>query len=158
MLPGIRAIPAPLQTSSDVDAGLNEARAAGARVVLPSNGTFSAQTFWRDVTNHGITQVIAVPTMLSMLLADARESFSGDDPCPLRHFFSVGAALPKTVHDGIREKFGLEVYEVSATFSRGHHVGPNWTRTWPLEAQLNLPVDTIGGLDVEAKETEDWAI
>lgn len=85
---------------------------AGARAVLPSNGAFSVQSFWRDVSAHGVTQVILVPTMLSLLLADAEVSSSSIQPSSLRFFRSVGAALPEATRRGIRQKFGLEVHEV----------------------------------------------
>ena len=87
---------------------------AGSRVILPREGTFSTQSFWQDVTKYGVTQVIAVPAMLSMLLADAEASSSHAKPSSLRFFWSVGAPLPEPLRFGILEKFGLNVYEVSA--------------------------------------------
>jgi acyl-CoA synthetase (AMP-forming)/AMP-acid ligase II len=44
-------------------AGLLAPLAAGAVVVLPEAGRFSAAVFWHDCVEHGVTFYTAVPTI-----------------------------------------------------------------------------------------------
>lgn len=55
-------------------AGLLAPLAAGSAVILPSEGRFSAGTFWRDAVEHQTTFYTAVPTMHQILLARAGRS------------------------------------------------------------------------------------
>ena len=41
---------------------------AGAAVILPAGGRFSASTFWRDAVEFGATFYTAVPTMHQVAL------------------------------------------------------------------------------------------
>lgn len=41
---------------------------AGAAVILPAGGRFSASTFWRDAVEYGATFYTAVPTMHQVAL------------------------------------------------------------------------------------------
>lgn len=45
------------------NAGLLAPLAAGAAVIVPEEGRFSASTFWRDAVAHQATFYTAVPTM-----------------------------------------------------------------------------------------------
>ncbi len=85
----------------------------GSRAMLPRGGKFSPHTFWEDTCQHGVTQVIVVPTMLSMLLANTATTFSKSKAPPLGCFRSVGAPLPDSVRQEVLAIFGLHVYEVS---------------------------------------------
>ena len=44
-------------------AGMLAPFAAGAAIILPAGGRFSATTFWRDAVEFGATFYTAVPTM-----------------------------------------------------------------------------------------------
>ena len=93
-------------------AALRHALASGARLLLPSGGKFSPQTFWQEARKHGMTQATVVPTMLTILLANADKSYLKSDPPPLKFFRSAGAQLPASVEKGVQDKFGVQVYEV----------------------------------------------
>jgi len=53
----------PMQLGARHPAGLLAPLAAGAAVILPAGGRFSATTFWRDAVDFGATFYTAVPTM-----------------------------------------------------------------------------------------------
>ena len=61
-------------------AGLLAPLLAGAAVILPAGGRFSAKTFWRDAGDYGATFYTAVPTMHQVRLHICRQLACSSNP------------------------------------------------------------------------------
>ncbi|KAK9834508.1 hypothetical protein WJX74_003362 [Apatococcus lobatus] len=88
------------------------ALACGATLLLPSGGHFNCKTFWQEACEYAMTTVVIVPTMLKLLLAEASQTFPAHQTVPLQRFWSIGASLPTSIHDVVRDTFGASVYEM----------------------------------------------
>jgi oxalate---CoA ligase len=99
-------------------AGWLSPMAAGAVVVLPAAGKFSASSFWKDASTYRVTYYTAVPTMHQVLVARAEKDFPNAEPPPLRVIRSCSSSLaPATLHQ-VEAAFGAPVLEVSGRTER----------------------------------------
>ncbi|PRW45703.1 2-hydroxyacyl- lyase isoform A [Chlorella sorokiniana] len=106
-------------------AGLLAPLAAGAAVILPAAGKFSAGTFWKDAVEHGMTFYTAVPTMHQILLARAEQDYPASSPPPLRAIRSCSSALaPATLHK-LEAAFKAPVLEAYAMTEASHQMTSN---------------------------------
>ncbi len=94
---------------------------SGGTVVVPSR--FSASSFWKHVTTHGVNWYSAVPTIHQILLAR-----SDDDVAPngvLRFIRSCSAALAPAVFSRLEETFGAPVLEAYGMTEASHQMSSN---------------------------------
>mmetsp|Transcript_79562 Transcript_79562/g.170571 ORF Transcript_79562/g.170571 Transcript_79562/m.170571 type:complete len:520 (-) Transcript_79562:63-1622(-) len=105
-------------------AGFLSALASGGTVVLPKGGKFSAQVFWTDLKEHGVTWYTAVPTIHQILLARAAES-KDHEGVPLRFIRSCSASLAAPVMERIEETFKAPVLEAYAMTEAAHQMTSN---------------------------------
>ncbi|MEV4969933.1 FadD7 family fatty acid--CoA ligase [Streptomyces scopuliridis] len=107
-------------------AGLLAPLAAGACVLLPARGRFSAHTFWDDVRAAGATWFTAVPTIHEILLERAAREYPGPLMAPLRFVRScsapltvaTGRALERTLGAPVLSAYGMTESTHQATSQR----------------------------------------
>ncbi len=87
--------------------------AAGAAVIMPSEGRFAASTFWRDAVFHQATFYTAVPTMHQILLQRSGTDYPRATPPPLRFIRSCSSPLAPAVLAALEAAFNVPVLEVS---------------------------------------------
>eukprot|EP00884_Botryococcus_braunii_P001865 jgi/Botrbrau1/1167/Bobra.0162s0055.1 len=106
-------------------AGLLAPLAAGASVIIPEEGRFSASTFWRDAVAFQATFYTAVPTMHQILLGRAATDYPAGNPPPLRFIRSCSSALaPATLHK-LEATFKAPVLEAYAMTEASHQMTSN---------------------------------
>ena len=106
-------------------AGLLSPLAAGASVVLPASGRFSATTFWTDAVDNNVTFYTAVPTIHQILLSSADNLYPKDCPPPLRFIRSCSSSLaPATLHQ-LEAAFGAPCLEAYAMTEASHQMTSN---------------------------------
>jgi acyl-CoA synthetase (AMP-forming)/AMP-acid ligase II len=106
-------------------AGLLAPLAAGASVLIPVSGKFSASTFWRDMVNFNATWYTAVPTIHQILLARYATDYPKEAPPTLRFIRSCSAALAPAVLHELEERFGAPVLEAYAMTEVAHQMTSN---------------------------------
>ena len=106
-------------------AGLLAPLSAGAAVLLPSGGKFSAASFWIDAVAHKVTFYTAVPTIHQILIARAEKDYPKDAPPPLRVIRSCSSSLaPSTLHQ-LEQLFNAPVLEAYAMTEATHQMTSN---------------------------------
>ncbi|TXG50492.1 hypothetical protein EZV62_023016 [Acer yangbiense] len=100
-------------------AGLLSSLAAGAAVVLPAAGRFSASTFWSDMLKYNATWYTAVPTIHQIVL-DRHLSKPEPVPPKLRFIRSCSASLAPSIMSRLEEAFGAPVLEAYAMTEASH--------------------------------------
>lgn len=98
--------------------------ASGGVVVMPAGGKFSAQVFWKDVKEHGVTWYTAVPTIHQILLSRASES-KDHEGVQLRFIRSCSASLAAPVLERLEETFKAPVLEAYAMTEAAHQMTSN---------------------------------
>lgn len=98
--------------------------ASGGVVVMPAGGKFSAQVFWKDVKEHGVTWYTAVPTIHQILLSRASES-KDHEGVRLRFIRSCSASLAAPVLERLEETFKAPVLEAYAMTEAAHQMSSN---------------------------------
>lgn len=99
--------------------GLLGSLLSGASVVIPSK--FSAQTFWRDFTEHKCNWYTAVPTIHQILLRTPVPN-----PMPaIRFIRSCSSALAPSTMAKIESQFGAPVLEAYAMSEAAHQMTSN---------------------------------
>eukprot|EP00889_Picochlorum_renovo_P002140 jgi/Picre1/29170/NNA_004563.t1 len=120
-------------------AGLLSPLSAGASVVLPEAGKFSAGTFWKDAVEHKVTFYTAVPTMHQILASRAEQDYPKDNPPPIRVIRSCSSSLaPATLHQ-VEKLFGAPVLEAYAMTEASHQMTSN-----PLPKHGERKPGTVG--------------
>ncbi|KAK9807300.1 hypothetical protein WJX73_009699 [Symbiochloris irregularis] len=120
-------------------AGLLAPLAAGAAVILPATGGFSASHFWRDATSFKATFYTAVPTMHQILLARADKDYPGPDKAPLRFIRSCSSALAAATLHKLENTFHAPVLEAYAMTEASHQMTSN-----PLPSRGPHKPGTVG--------------
>ena len=120
-------------------AGLLSPLLAGASVVLPAAGKFSAGTFWKDAADYKVTYYTAVPTMHQILVSRADEDFPKDNPPPIRVIRSCSSSLAPATLFEVEEKFGAPVLEAYAMTEASHQMTSN-----PLPKHGERKPGTVG--------------
>lgn len=115
----------PLFHAHGLMAGLLAPLAAGASVLIPASGKFSASTFWQDMVNFNATWYTAVPTIHQILLARYATDYPTDPPPKLRFIRSCSSALAPAVLQELEEKFGAPVLEAYAMTEAAHQMTSN---------------------------------
>ncbi|KAK9147543.1 hypothetical protein Scep_006300 [Stephania cephalantha] len=100
-------------------AGLLSSLSAGAAVVLPSAGRFSASTFWSDMARFNATWYTAVPTIHQILL-DRHVSKPEPTYPKLRFIRSCSASLAPAIMARVEAAFGAPVLEAYAMTEASH--------------------------------------
>ncbi|MEW5317020.1 MAG: hypothetical protein WDW38_008353 [Sanguina aurantia] len=106
-------------------AGLLAPLAAGATVVLPAGGKFSAAVFWPDCVAHGVTFYTAVPTMHQVLLSRAATDYPASAPPPLRFIRSCSSSLAPATLKRLEDAFKVPVLEAYAMTEASHQMTSN---------------------------------
>ncbi|KAK4744937.1 hypothetical protein SAY87_011249 [Trapa incisa] len=105
-------------------AGLLSSLCAGASVVLPAAGRFSASTFWADMNGYGATWYTAVPTIHQIILD--RHLTKPERSYPkLRFIRSCSASLAPRILEQLEESFGAPVLEAYAMTEASHLMASN---------------------------------
>ncbi|KAH9317016.1 hypothetical protein KI387_018785, partial [Taxus chinensis] len=105
-------------------AALLSSLVAGATVILPAAGRFSASTFWKDMKTHGATWYTAVPTIHQILLD--RHSVKPEGTYPkLRFIRSCSASLAPVILERLENAFGAPVLEAYAMTEASHQMTSN---------------------------------
>ncbi|KAK4752192.1 hypothetical protein SAY87_020990 [Trapa incisa] len=105
-------------------AGLLSSLCAGAAVVLPAAGRFSASTFWADMNGYGATWYTAVPTIHQIILD--RHLTKPEPSYPkLRFIRSCSASLAPRILERLEESFGAPVLEAYAMTEASHLMSSN---------------------------------
>lgn len=120
-------------------AGLLAPIAAGAVVVLPLEGRFSASTFWKDAVEYGVTYYTAVPTIHQILVSRAEKDYPKSHPPPLRVIRSCSASLAPATLKQVEDAFGAPVLEAYAMTEASHQMTSN-----PLPSKGIKKVGTVG--------------
>ncbi|KAK4789325.1 hypothetical protein SAY86_020644 [Trapa natans] len=105
-------------------AGLLSSLGAGAAVVLPAAGRFSASTFWADMNKYGATWYTAVPTIHQIIL-DRHLSKPEPSYPKLRFIRSCSASLAPSILERLEEFFGAPVLEAYAMTEASHLMASN---------------------------------
>ncbi|XP_059667085.1 oxalate--CoA ligase [Cornus florida] len=100
-------------------AGLLSSLAAGAAVILPAAGRFSASTFWSDMRKYNATWYTAVPTIHQIVL-DRHASNPEPEYPKLRFIRSCSASLAPVILARLEEAFGAPVLEAYAMTEATH--------------------------------------
>lgn len=106
-------------------AGLMAPLSAGASVVLPAAGRFSAGTFWADASAYKVTFYTAVPTMHQILVSRADSDYPKDNPPPLRVIRSCSASLAPATLEQVEKAFKAPVLEAYAMTEASHQMTSN---------------------------------
>lgn len=97
---------------------------AGAAVVLPAAGRFSASTFWSDMKAYNATWYTAVPTIHQIILD--RHVSKPELPYPkLRFIRSCSASLAPAILSRLEKSFGAPVLEAYAMTEASHLMASN---------------------------------
>ncbi|KAH1036350.1 hypothetical protein GLYMA_20G159300v4 [Glycine max] len=105
-------------------AALLSSLAAGAAVVLPEAGRFSASTFWSDMARYDATWYTAVPTVHQIVLE--RHLKNAEPVYPkLRFIRSCSASLAPAILERLEEAFGAPVLEAYAMTEASHLMSSN---------------------------------
>ncbi|XP_022871664.1 oxalate--CoA ligase-like [Olea europaea var. sylvestris] len=105
-------------------AGLLSSLGAGASVVLPAAGRFSASTFWSDMNKYNATWYTAVPTIHQIILD--RHLSSPEPSYPkLRFIRSCSASLAPSILARLEEAFVAPVLEAYAMTEATHLMASN---------------------------------
>ncbi|KAG8390317.1 hypothetical protein BUALT_Bualt01G0071000 [Buddleja alternifolia] len=105
-------------------AGLLSSLGAGASVVLPAAGRFSASSFWSDMNKCNATWYTAVPTIHQIILD--RHLSSPEPVYPkLRFIRSCSASLAPAMIARLEEEFGAPVLEAYAMTEATHLMTSN---------------------------------
>lgn len=105
--------------------GLLSPLAAGAAVVLPEEGRFSAKSFWKDAVARHITFYTAVPTMHQILISRAKDDYPSDNPPPLRVIRSCSSSLAPSTLQAVEATFKAPVLEAYAMTEASHQMTSN---------------------------------
>ncbi|XP_078182476.1 AMP-dependent synthetase and ligase family protein [Carex rostrata] len=101
-------------------AGLLSPLSAGGSVFLPSQGRFSASTFWADMRATNATWYTAVPTLHQILL-DRHATKPEQDGLPkLRFIRSCSASLAPAILERLESAFNAPVLEAYAMTEASH--------------------------------------
>lgn len=141
----------PLFHAHGLMAGLLAPLAAGASVLIPASGKFSASTFWRDMVNFNATWYTAVPTIHQILLARYDTDYPKEAPPKLRFIRSCSAALAPAVLQELEEKFRAPVLEAYAMTETAHQMTSN-----PLPKRGPHKPGSVGkgqGVEVVVRDT-----
>ncbi|WCJ36654.1 Oxalate--CoA ligase [Euphorbia peplus] len=105
-------------------AGVLSSLGAGASVVLPASGRFSASTFWKDMIDYNATWYTAVPTIHQIML-DRHISKPEPDYPKLRFIRSCSASLAPAILERLEATFGAPVLEAYAMTEATHLMSSN---------------------------------
>lgn len=122
-------------------AGLLAPLRAGASVILPAAGRFSAATFWQDALKHRATFYTAVPTMHQILLLRAEQDYPAANPPPLRFIRSCSSSLAPATLEKLETTFKAPVLEAYAMTEASHQMTSN-----PLPAADGTPLRRPGSV------------
>eukprot|EP00727_Mastigamoeba_balamuthi_P010821 m51a1_g6361 putative 4-coumarate-ligase (514) ;mRNA; f:103035-104655 len=98
---------------------------SGGMVALPSEGRFSASTFWQSAVEVAATWYSAVPTIHQILLARAEKEYPRANPPALRFIRSCSSALAPAVLERLEREFGAPVLEAYAMTEASHMMTTN---------------------------------
>ncbi|KAK9835497.1 hypothetical protein WJX74_001632 [Apatococcus lobatus] len=129
----------PLFHIHGIVAGLLAPLAAGSHVVLPVEGQFHAETFWRDACQHKITWFTAVPTIHQLLLARSHTDILQYPRPPLRFIRSCSSALAPALLSRLESTYNVPVLEAYAMTEASHQMCSN-----PLPANGKRKPGSVG--------------
>ncbi len=122
--------------------GLLTSILSGSSIVIAPK--FSASRFWSWVEKYNPTWISIVPTILAILLKDAKPSFLTNST--IRFFRTGSAPLPKTVLIEFEKKFGFPVIEQYGLSEAGSTIFSN-----PLPPKKHKPGSVGFPLGIDAK-------
>ncbi|GMH29572.1 hypothetical protein Nepgr_031415 [Nepenthes gracilis] len=105
-------------------AGLLSSLGAGASVVFPAAGRFSATSFWSDMKRYNATWYTAVPTIHQIILDRHLNNPEAGHP-KLRFIRSCSASLAPSIMARLEESFGAPVLEAYAMTEAAHLMSSN---------------------------------
>lgn len=111
----------------------------GGAVIMPSEGRFSASTFWAGIQQFKCTWYTAVPTIHQILLVRADKEFPGLSNVHLRFIRSCSSSLAPAVMTKLEETFGAPVLEAYAMTEAAHQMTSN-----PLPEEGPHKAGTVG--------------
>ncbi|KAK9817520.1 hypothetical protein WJX74_005507 [Apatococcus lobatus] len=129
----------PLFHIHGIVAGLLAPLAAGSHVILPVEGQFHAETFWRDACQHKITWFTAVPTLHQLLLARSNTDIPQYSRPPLRFIRSCSSALAPARLSKLESTYNVPVLEAYAMTEASHQMCSN-----PLPANGKRKPGSVG--------------
>jgi acyl-CoA synthetase (AMP-forming)/AMP-acid ligase II len=113
--------------------------ASGAAVTLPSEGRFSASTFWADMHVAGATWYTTVPTIHQIIL-DRHASKPEPEGYPLLRFIrSCSASLAPVILEWLETAFNAPVLEAYAMTEASHMMTSN-----PLPQDMPRKPGSVG--------------
>lgn len=124
--------------------------ATGGCVAIPSAGTFSASSFWPDITASSSTWYTAVPTIHQILLARATTDYPSPAP-PLRFIRSCSASLAPAILARLKAAFAAPVVEAYAMTEAAHQMTSN---PLPPAAQVPASVGLPQNVDVSILDSD----
>src|SRR5206468_295668 len=74
-------------------------------------GPPTAANVFRVIETHRPTLLFSVPTSYAMLLAHPRHAGRDFDLSTIRHAISAGEALPPSIFERFRERFGIDILD-----------------------------------------------
>jgi len=120
----VTLIVSPLFHVHGLVASLLSSIVAGATVVLPSAGRFSATSFWNDMKTYGATWYTAVPTVHQILLERHNTKPESEYP-KLRFIRSCSASLAPAILERLEHAFSAPVLEAYAMTEASHLMTSN---------------------------------